>query len=81
MLRNVLWLPNMVGRTLDPKCSALMPSKVMQRSVGVNLVSYSLGISYRLPNLIGRIPVQSIMHDRGSNNMQGSAGVNQRLIT
>ena len=36
LLSNALWPPNLVGRPPDQKCNALLGSKVMQGSSGIN---------------------------------------------
>ena len=51
--------------------NALLGSKAMQGSSGVKLLRNALW----LPNLVGRIPDQSVIHCWDQKVMKGSAGV------
>ena len=77
LLRNGLWLPNLVSRTSRLMRNALLGSKVIQGSAGVNQRSNFLGLP--MTTKCGRKSFWPKCNALlGSKVMQGSFGVKQR---
>ena len=62
-----------------PECSALLGSKVMQGSSGVNQGSNCLAMPYghQIWQLVGITPDQSVMHCWGQRSCRGQVGLSR----